>query len=93
MRIKKCRYYNRGYCKYKSKCRYTHPKHICKEYMASQKCEKVDCYDRHPKVCKWADGKTCQRHDKCKYMHVTVADKEKSLTILNVHHVNKLGRT
>ena len=32
-KIKKCRYYNRGYCKYKSKCRYNHPKEVCKEYL------------------------------------------------------------
>ena len=26
---KKCRYFDRGYCKYKDKCRYTHPTNIC----------------------------------------------------------------
>ena len=25
---KKCRYFNRGFCKYKKKCRFHHPEHI-----------------------------------------------------------------
>ena len=45
---KKCRYFNWGYCKYKTKCRYVHPKKICDQYPASQKCDDVDCQDRHP---------------------------------------------
>ena len=49
---KKCRYFNRGYCKF-TKCRYTHPKEICKIYLETQKCEKRECPDRHPKICKW----------------------------------------
>ena len=27
--IKKCRYYDKGYCKYLKKCRYFHPKTFC----------------------------------------------------------------
>ena len=42
-KIKKCRYYNRGYCKYKSKCRYNHPKDVCKEYFENKNCQKHDC--------------------------------------------------
>ena len=30
---KKCRYFDRGYCKYKDKCRYTYPKDICSEHL------------------------------------------------------------
>ena len=35
---KKCRYYNRGYCKYTNKCRFIHPREICSMYRESQKC-------------------------------------------------------
>ena len=52
-KIKKCRYYNRGYCKYKSKCRYNHPKGVCKDYLENQNCEKHDCCIRHLRHCKW----------------------------------------
>ena len=48
---KKCRYFNRGYCKM-SKCRYIHPEKICNIYLNSEKCES-SCPDRHPKLCKW----------------------------------------
>ena len=32
--VKKCRYFNAGFCKYSKKgCRFLHPKDICKEYL------------------------------------------------------------
>ena len=31
--IKKCRYFNKGYCKYTVKCRYLHPKEVCKNHL------------------------------------------------------------
>ena len=58
---KKCRYFDRGYCKYKDKCRYTHPKNICTEYLQSMKCESKECLWRHPRACKWFS-----RQDGCK---------------------------
>ena len=73
---KKCRYFNRGYCKYKDKCRYMHPKNICTEYLQSMKCETRDCLGRHPKTCKWwskQDG--CTRGSECGYLHVMCEDK------------------
>ena len=53
---RKCRYFNGGYCKYKHKCRYIHPKHICDEFLKGQKCENKECSDRHPRECKWERG-------------------------------------
>ena len=51
---KKCRYYNRGFCKYTNKgCRFSHPRVICKEYLETRKCESKECDARHPKNCKW----------------------------------------
>jgi hypothetical protein len=73
---KKCRYFNRGYCKYKDKCRYTHPKNICTEHLQSMKCETRDCLGRHPKTCKWwskQDG--CKRGSECGYLHVMSENK------------------
>ena len=70
---KKCRYYNRGYCKYKFKCRYSHPEKVCEEYLKSMKCENTECGDRHPKVCKWMDTNIgCKRQSECDYLHVTL---------------------
>ena len=72
--VKKCRYYNRGYCKYKQKCKYSHPKEICKEYLTRETCENIECCDRHPRVCKWIDSNEgCKRQKECDYLHVTIA--------------------
>ena len=54
---KKCRYFNSGYCKF-TKCCYTHPKVICKNYLDTLKCEQRECPDRHPKICKWLQRST-----------------------------------
>ena len=70
----KCKYFNGGYCKYKAKCRFVHPEHICKEHMEGKRCSKDDCSDRHPKRCKWLSCKGgCKRHG-CEYFHGTLAD-------------------
>lgn len=63
---KKCRYFNRGYCKM-SKCRYIHPEKICNIYLNGEKCES-SCPDRHPKLCKWIKNGGCKRQN-CVYLH------------------------
>ena len=50
---RKCMYYNRGHCKRTIKCRYLHPKKICKVYSETESCEEKQCPDRHSKLCKW----------------------------------------
>ena len=65
---KKCRYFNRGYCKF-TKCRYTHPKEICKNYLETRKCEQRECPDRHPKCCKWIKSSGGCRRQNCLYLH------------------------
>ena len=35
---KKCRYFDRGYCKYKTKCRFTHMLGLCSQYLQIGKC-------------------------------------------------------
>jgi transcriptional regulator with PAS, ATPase and Fis domain len=50
---KKCRYFNRGFCKYREKCRFYHPEHICEAYLKSNNCEQKECCKRHPKRCTW----------------------------------------
>lgn len=71
-KTRRCRYYNRGFCKFKTKCRFFHPLGICKEYLTSQKCETLNCLDRHPKPCKWLESKEgCRRGTECEYSHAT----------------------
>ena len=68
---KKCKFFNRGYCRYKSECRFVHPGEICKIYLEGKKCNDKSCADRHPKVCKWWLQGECRRHD-CEYLHDTL---------------------
>ena len=80
---KKCRYFNWGYCKYTNKCRFVHPLDICRDYLRDNKCERIECGDRHPKRCKWEQSERgCQRGIGCLYLHSTSAikfDNENSL--------------
>ena len=67
---KKCRYYDRGFCKYNKKCRFLHPEGICQEYLKTFKCSVKECCQRHPKVCRWDQGKGgCNRGKDCLYLH------------------------
>ena len=66
----KCCYFNSGYCKYKSKCKYLHPKEEC-----SQNCKLKSCMKLHVKQCKF--GINCKRIKTCAYKH-TLDNKEVS---------------
>ena len=78
---KKCRYYDKGYCKYQKKCRYFHPIEVCKTHLEKQKCKENGCRGRHPRACKWFQRDIgCKRVD-CGYLHVILAEKENGNTI------------
>ena len=65
--FQKCRYFNRGYCKYlKTKCKFFHPEEQCD----NKSCDKKVCNKRHPKMCKYYIIKSkCRFNDKCFYRH------------------------
>ena len=69
---KKCRYNNRGYCKYWEKCKFQHFTQICDQFLKDGKCEGLSgCQLRHPTVWKyWKNEKFgCKRDKACQYMH------------------------
>ena len=70
---KKCKYFNSGHCKYKSECKFSHPKEICKAYLEGRKCNQKTCLSRHPKACKWSQGRSGCTRQNCDYLHVTLA--------------------
>ena len=77
--LKRCRYHNTGFCKYKAKCRFTHPEVVCKD----QQCEGKRCDKRHPKACKWMEREEgCRRKDHCKYSH-DIPENKKSTNKVN----------
>ena len=56
-------YYRVGYCKYKNKCKYFHPKENCVE----TKCRNKTCNKRNRKPCKY--GQNCSRKESCEFLH------------------------
>ena len=82
-KIKICKYYNKGYCKYKSTCTNVHSKQICSQI----NCKNKKCEYRHPSDCRYRDK--CRRIDKCLYQHnkfkvveLKLANKDKEINSL-----------
>ena len=71
--VKKCRYHNRGYCKFKDNCRFLHSQVICGNFLENQVCRTRQCQNRHPKDCRyWTENpEGCIRQDSCQYLHLT----------------------
>ena len=68
---RKCRFFNRGYCKYNDKCKYYHSPVICEEYLEHGICMEDRCIKRHPKHCRyWANTPEGCRYEKCHYLHL-----------------------
>ena len=60
-RLKKCKFFNSGHCKYKVKCKFSHPSETCQIYLEGGKCDRKLCEHKHPKVCKWLQGESGSR--------------------------------
>ena len=69
-RNQKCRYFNRGFCKFGVDCAFYHPKDDCEHFMAGNHCTNSTCSKRHRQVCKfWESKKGCIRKTDCQYLH------------------------
>ena len=49
---RRCRYYNRGYCKFGKKCNFFHSVSVCEMFVQKGICSKLGCPSRHPKDCR-----------------------------------------
>ena len=58
-----CKYFNSGYCKFQSECKYIHAKEVCSKL----KCKTKRCSKRHPKTCRYGDK--CKRRTVCLFKH------------------------
>ena len=69
LELKKCSFFDTGYCKYGEKCKFKHFLIKCE----ISECENVNCSFRHPKPCK--HRKKCKYFSKgiCSYEHDTLA--------------------
>ena len=66
----KCRYFDKGFCKYRKKCRYSHPEQTCGQHAKFGQCGDERCPHRHPEICKNWQSNSCKRNLKCDFLHV-----------------------
>ena len=67
---KRCKWWNRGFCREKESCAFAHKKEDCEEHLKGR-CTKKDCKTlRHRKNCKYFSSEEgCYRGDSCQYLH------------------------
>ena len=63
-----CRYFDNGYCRFETKCKYYHSKEKCVE----ETCGGRGCHKRHPRNCKFYSKGKCKFNDKCAFKHSTL---------------------
>ena len=63
-----CKYYNKGFCKFKGECNSYHPIIIC----SKRGCREKTCPNRHPRKCRYKYQ--CRRRSTCLYSHVDISD-------------------
>ena len=67
--IRRCKWWNRGFCHEKERCIYSHPPGDCEDHLGGR-CNTRGCKLRHRKKCKyWAQEHGCYRGNKCEYLH------------------------
>ena len=66
--LKKCRYFNGGYCRLKSSCKFLHPKDHCK----IDKCIDKACPNRHIKPSNNWLKNACKFDETCEFKHEAV---------------------
>ena len=76
--LKKCRYYNTGFCRSRLKCQFLHPDSICQDYLESGKCDNYKtCLQRHPRECNyWRKSGKC--FYSCSYLHREVRNESET---------------
>ena len=72
---RRCKWWNRGYCREQDGCSFSHPVGDCVEHMQG-KCTIRGCTTlRHRKVCKYQSLDVgCLRGSTCEYLHPEVAE-------------------
>ena len=60
----KCKYYNKGYCKNRSECKFYHPTSDCKEQFENRKCK-----FRHRNICRYKQYCYHYMKGQCEYIH------------------------
>ena len=69
--IKRCIYWNRGYCREAFDCLYSHEGSECQSFLTNGHCGDRTCRQRHRRTCKyWSSCDIgCIRGTNCQYLH------------------------
>ena len=76
-----CYFNNRGYCRFRDKCRYRHYKQICPKSI----CRDQECNYRHPRSCKYRELCKFYKKDICAFKHINIIKKETSENEIKSH--------
>ena len=68
---KRCKWWNRGFCREREKCSFLHDREECQEHLSGG-CTSKGCHTlRHRKQCRYfSSEKGCHRGDTCEYLHI-----------------------
>ena len=67
---KLCKYFKKGFCKSKERCRYSHKVEHCEDWLRSESdCKKQHCKDRHVVTCLFNSIDKCRFGPRCQYIH------------------------
>ena len=74
---RRCKWWNRGFCKEKERCQFSHLGEDCKEHLRSASCTTQGCKLRHRRKCRyWALKEGCHRGVECEYTHIDKTQQE-----------------
>ena len=67
---KLCKYFKKGFCKSRERCRYSHKVEHCEDWLRSENdCKKQHCKDRHVVTCLFNSIDKCRFGPRCQYIH------------------------
>ena len=77
-----CYHNNRGYCRFRDKCRFQHFKQICPQSI----CRDQECKYRHPRTCKFRECCKFQEMDICAFKHVPLVKQDITENVIKTHN-------
>ena len=67
---RRCKWWNRGYCKEQDKCLFNHQGEDCGDHLTTGFCTSQACKSSYLKRCRyWALKEGCHRGFNCQYLH------------------------
>ena len=74
LEVKKCNFYNRGFCSKGLACTFSHPQELCERFESVGVCEVSRCRKRHLYSCRYLNSRSgCGRGESCHFSHRLVS--------------------